>query len=297
MYNIQKRTKQEIATATRRYEQQLAEWESSLPLHLGKIKPSSLVPEFRRQAVALKLAFAHARMHLQRPYLLGNMNHSNDGSHVQHNITDCLTAAQDALQIVNSMALDGSLINSLWWMYYVAFCALSVVYIWEIQQKTQATTVDAGMDMKILLDLADQCHTHLAQKAPANSPSRAYSIVLEELREEAKQRASQQMSNNLQGDEACGNAPAAAHGLGSSQNMDLSTAGLEATSLMPDGDISMTLGPNIWDGWSTTDWLDFDSSVSRAVRHGAKRSDFPQAYLPLYDLTSDQFEHPLLQQH
>ena len=271
MYNIQRRTKQEIDSATGKYQNELEGWQSNLPLHLGKIKPSSLVPELRRQAVALKLAFAHARMHLNRPFLLGNMNHVGDATQVKRHIADCLSAAQDAIQVVNSMAADGSLIYSLWWMYYVAFCALSVVYIFEIQHRSQPVLESTSVDMAALIVLADQCHSHLAHKAPINSPGRAYSVLLEELREEAKQQVLQQADVEPQASDAAHTVPSA-----NRPQALMQTSAFDGTPngiYTDNGGEDLPIGPTMWDGWSTTDWLDFDSS----------------AFMPLYDMDQTQF--------
>jgi hypothetical protein len=265
VYNIRRPPKHEITSSTQRYAQKLDEWRDELPPHLGAIKPSSLVPEFRRQSIALKLAFVHAKMHLNRPWLLGDLSAYSNRSKLEQNIVDCLAAAQEALQIVNSMALDGTLMYSLWWMYYVAFCALSVVYIWEIHHRAQTVLGSSGIEAKKLLLLAERCHAHLAEKAPINSPSRAYSIVLEELRDEARQHESHRTDMAFQGAAAQRAATEDAGNLNLANLSALALTGLNDIPMGNGGDGTGMLGPNIWDGWETADWLDFDSSVSDAL--------------------------------
>ncbi|KAL1852158.1 hypothetical protein Plec18170_005882 [Paecilomyces lecythidis] len=138
-------THDQIATA-RQLRSELREWRSGLPPHLGTVKPSTLVPRFRRQAVALQLAYFHAIIHVNRPFLLGN--------ETEDSVTECINAAKSSLELVDRMAKDNTLFHSFWWTHYVTFCSLAVV-------------------------------SHL-MRATTGSPSQRYNIILEELRLEAQ---------------------------------------------------------------------------------------------------------------
>ncbi len=173
--------------------QELHEWRASLPPLLGAINPSSLVAPFRRQSTAVRLAYAHAVIHANRPFLLSNL--VEEGGRVQPRnsetqVLECIYAAGQVLEMVDTMVGDGTLFYAFWWTHYVAFCALAVVYIWEIQEdKAETASQPPGdLDPGQLFELAERCQAHLGQATAANSPSRRYSIILQELREEAKQR-------------------------------------------------------------------------------------------------------------
>jgi hypothetical protein len=176
----------------------------------------------------------------------------------------------------------------MWWTHYVTFCALAVVYVWEILQSSSSPPPlnghpYASTELARLIDLAERCRNHLACSTAANSPSRRYSIILEELRSEAKSQSSM------------GSATAARVGgrrdVGEKQHQLASndTVGgvLTETSLVggpvPSFDGSqgnphpavdlfsgadaggLDGGSNLLIGWQMSDWLDLDASVRRLL--------------------------------
>ncbi|KAH8891566.1 hypothetical protein GQ53DRAFT_765108 [Thozetella sp. PMI_491] len=187
-YTIHQLPRQALAASTQRITQELANWKASLPPLLGLISPSSLVAPFRRQATALRLAHSHAVMHANRPFLLRNIGARHDPHVCTEQIDACIQAAREALEIVDGIASDGTLFHAFWWTHYVTFCALAIVYIWEIQQVLPSPNTAQDRDQRQLFELAERCQTHLAEATATNSPSRRYSIILQELRDEAKQR-------------------------------------------------------------------------------------------------------------
>jgi hypothetical protein len=172
-----------------------------------------LIPSYRRQATVLKLAHSHAIMHANRLFLLG-------GSY-ENNVNDCIAAAKVVLETVDASAKEGPIFHAFWWTHYVTFNALVVVYVWETQRQNHQSP-----DREKLLQLAQKCHTHLAEATATNSPSRRYAVILEEFRDAAT-RAHQ------------------------------STGILDAPTLVD---------PNFLDQWDTSDWLDLDSSVCLPLR-------------------------------
>jgi hypothetical protein len=252
VYSLKKMPPEERLAAAQGFIQQLHEWRQALPPHLGTVRPSSLIPIFSRQATALKLAYCHAVMHTTRPFLL---DHSEDCSPaLQACVTQCISAAKLALEIVDGMFSEKSvLFHALWWMPYVTFCALAVVYVWDIQQRSN-TTSDPGN--ALLFDLAEKCQNHLARTIAAESASRRYSIIIEELRQEARQgpqhatRPSQtiqcQQESLISSEHESGTS---IDELGSMfDDQDETSSGLQ--SIM-----------NPLSQWQPTDWLDLDSSV------------------------------------
>ncbi|KAF4337442.1 C6 transcription factor [Fusarium beomiforme] len=252
VYSLKKMPPEERLAAAQGFIKQLHEWRQALPPHLGTVRPSSLIPIFSRQATALKLAYCHAVMHTTRPFLL---DHSEDCSPaLQACVTQCISAAKLALEIVDGMFSEKSvLFHALWWMPYVTFCALAVVYVWDIQQRSN-TTADPGN--ALLFDLAEKCQNHLARTIAAESASRRYSIIIEELRQEARQgpqhatRPSQtiqcQQESLISSEHESGTS---IDELGSMfDDQDETSSGLQSII-------------NPLSQWQPTDWLDLDSSA------------------------------------
>ncbi|TEA18079.1 Activator of stress genes 1 [Colletotrichum sidae] len=285
VYSIKAISEQERVAAAHRFSKEIHKWRASLPPHLGSIRPSMLIPSFRRQATVLKLAYSHAIMHANRLFLLGNYS---SGSETQ--IMECMGAARTVLETVDGMAAEGPIFHAFWWTQYVTFCALLVTYVWDIQQKRRGISLEGDGKAKHakLMELAARCQTHLAHATASNSPSRKYAIILEEFRTEGLGQMSrksntrsssqttratttsrptappsetqqQQQQQQQQPYQAHGNAavamsggydftPAAyADGSGTVDLLDQASAGF--------------LGPNLLDEWQTTDWLDLDSSA------------------------------------
>ncbi|KAK8085786.1 fungal specific transcription factor domain-containing protein [Apiospora hydei] len=127
----------------------------------------------RRQAIAMRLAYCHAVMHANRPFLLGgNQNNVATPALEEESVTECIASAKTALKIVQSMAADSTVLHVFWWTPYVTFCALAVVYIWEIQQSTNGR--ESSDEERKVMELAEKCHARLAQSMSADSPSWRY---------------------------------------------------------------------------------------------------------------------------
>ncbi|KAF2106530.1 fungal-specific transcription factor domain-containing protein [Lophiotrema nucula] len=246
VYSIKPVPDHDRITASHRLGSELRRWRSSLPPFLGAIKPSSLIPSFRRQATALKLAYSHAVMLAHRPFLL-KTNRPELRHLANESISECIAAAQDVLENVDRMERDGRLFHAFWWTHYVCFCALVVVYVWAIQRNDREDTHNAS-----LFDLAERCLKHLAEATATNSPSRRYAIILQELRTEAKKRtarrspeAIQPPANPRQSGGAQSSVPPNEWGLGSPVSLEPTIPSMAS----------------FLDDWQTTDWLDLDSSA------------------------------------
>jgi hypothetical protein len=172
---------------------------------------------------------------------------------------------------VDAIATDGTQFHAYWWTPYVTFCALAVVYVWEIQQ-VQTSQYDS-YGLHDLLELAEKCQNHLARATAPDSPSHRYSIILEELRQEAKNqtiRAPWRGERPVDEDDTPTANDAAMH-----------DASLDSARVVPDhyADTSQGIGlgqehfggtefygSGLLETWETTDWLDLDSSVSAHPR-------------------------------
>ncbi|KAK6339971.1 hypothetical protein TWF718_009358 [Orbilia javanica] len=254
VYSTKKMPKSDRLAAADRLGNQLKEWKATLPAHLGRIRPSSLIPSFRRQATAMKLAHSHAVLHAYRPFLMRQTAQQSQLP-LSDGVLQCLSAAKVALQTVDGMAVDGSLFHAFWWTHYVLFCALSVVYVWEIQQSTSSGKQYGSENAIQLFELAERCHSHLTREMTACSPSRRYSVILEELRLEAKHRSARNTPQGIV--------------------IQTPNAHANASSLPPNpfgqtvagqlysnpGDAIIYDTNPIWNEWQTGDWLDLDGSA------------------------------------
>ncbi|KAL2870224.1 transcription factor domain-containing protein [Aspergillus lucknowensis] len=175
----------------------VAEWQSGLPpLLSGAIHPSSLVPVFQRQLTVLQLARYHLLMFITRPLLLRNYGQiwPDCEASYAHYLGVCLTAARDAVELVLSFVRDNQLFHAFWYSQYIAFNALSIVYIYLIQVKRGRiapirnafghTTGNAYLDESALYRLSETAQYHLADATVRNAPSWRYSAILQGLRRE-----------------------------------------------------------------------------------------------------------------
>jgi hypothetical protein len=125
----------------------LDEWHASLPVLL-RARPSSLVRSFRRQCVALRLAYKHAIVHLHRPFLharsSGEASLGTESAERfrEESIKLCIGAARDALRTIDTLAQEGPLFHAFWWTHYITFCALTVTYVWDMQRGGNIEGID-----------------------------------------------------------------------------------------------------------------------------------------------------------
>ncbi|EXJ75498.1 uncharacterized protein A1O5_00004 [Cladophialophora psammophila CBS 110553] len=203
VYPLKRITQDERLLQAQRITADLAAWRAQLPLFLGMIPASSLIPKFQRQSVTLRLAHAHAVIHANRPFLLSNFaNPSNPTELPQQDVCyihDCVTAARSIVDILENFDGNGIPFHAWWFTQYVSFCAVAVIYIYTIQQhqkvistptplvsnKTSCqTSFQASSKERDYFAIAEHCQERLAAAARDNSPGKRYAIVLEELRQE-----------------------------------------------------------------------------------------------------------------
>jgi hypothetical protein len=175
----------------------------------------------------------------------------------EESIRLCISAARDALRTIDTLAQEGPLFHAFWWTHYITFCALTVTYVWNMQRSTDLE----GIDREELMKLAERCQIHLAHATATNSPSRRYSIILEELRSEATNQRSMDSRASDQGIRG--------------GSTDLANSTIMSGAALPDSgtfDASNVMQPRLADNtsvegynpfmdWQTSDWLELDASV------------------------------------
>jgi len=185
-------------------------WQAQLPAFLsGAIHPSSLIPIFQRQLTVLRLAHSHAIMLVNRPLLLRNYARSLGPEHLSQYraaVQACIRAAQDVVEVIESFVLEDQFFPAFWYTQYIAFNALSILYVYLLQRQKQSNHLlpmmwepgtlssDAIIDDAAFFERVCTGHRHLAQATSNAAPSLRYSIVLEELRDEVERGLSQASS-------------------------------------------------------------------------------------------------------
>ncbi|KAH8895190.1 hypothetical protein GQ53DRAFT_779358 [Thozetella sp. PMI_491] len=261
IYTLEVLPRDALADSIHRVADELSEWKANLPPLLGVISPYSLAPPFRRQAKNIRMAYSHAVMHATRPFLLrsiGAPNRNREDTKAKEQIKKCINAARNVLETVDNMASEGTMFHAFWWTHYMTFCALAIVYIWELQQDRRITPASPGQEESCeLFELAEKCQAHLAEATAMNSPSRRYSIVLQELREEAKQRTAGAALHSLSHGNPHSGVPTAQGTTVVGEDGVLMLEGEQLGHMFNPSDLVSSL--ELWDNWQTTDWLDIDS--------------------------------------
>ncbi|GAA91631.1 fungal specific transcription factor domain protein [Aspergillus luchuensis IFO 4308] len=185
LYTVNPSSRSPPLETAARLTSRLEEWKATAPPIFNGVRATSLIPPLCRQSQVLQLAYSHAVIHATRSFLL------NDISDLR--LRKCVEAAQEVMELVEGLAKQNILIHSFWFTHYVCFCAITVVYIYIIQQHrdTYPKTLSPGtgdVSLSSLFRLAETCQQHLAEATRKNCPSRRYSIILEELRKEVHQQ-------------------------------------------------------------------------------------------------------------
>jgi hypothetical protein len=261
LYSSRSISELDCTRSVARLQRELEQWHTSLPPFLSTVKPSSLIRSFRRQSIALRIAYGHAVMHLNRPSLLkpglgDRETYNSIGLH--DSVNRCVLAARDVLKIVDGMAKDSALFHAFWWTHYVTFCALSVVYVAEIQTVKLADTALA-VDSAEMSNLAEKCRKHLAEATASNSPGRKYSIILEELRIEARERKTNSLHVAAHQD------PQNGRDVVQTDLVQSELSSNHISNALPSDQAMVGMGDlysyNVLEDWRATDWLDLDASV------------------------------------
>lgn len=211
LYSIQPLEKEQEVILIENLVGKIKQWQSDLPPLLGDwVCPSSLISIFQRQLTVIRLARFHALMFVTRPLLLRDYSQETDttGDSAQAHLRSCIGNARDTLELVLELVKDNLLYPAFWYTQYIAFNALSIVYIYLIHTKRGripsswfCTTSDLqppGIDQQSLYKLAEETQYHLGQATERNSLAWRYNIVLDALRSEVTGHTSESASGEYQ---------------------------------------------------------------------------------------------------
>ncbi|KAL4929845.1 putative NRPS-like enzyme [Aspergillus undulatus] len=176
----------------------LEKWKETTPPLFNSVRPTSLIPPLCRQSQVLQLAYCHAMIHATRSFLLNDFTDLGRRPEAPHPavtvyVTKCLDAAEQVLKLVDSIAKQGTLIQSFWFTHH--------------HHRHSSTLEPAELDtnrVRSLFSLAEVCQQHLAEATRKNCPSRRYGIILEETRVEVHKQLGSQF---IESSASLGNAP------------------------------------------------------------------------------------------
>ncbi|CAI6335337.1 unnamed protein product [Periconia digitata] len=175
----------------------LRDWRANLTRFLDTSEtPSSvLIPIYQRQRNVLNLAYFHAVILINRPFLLSNFANltrkegpiCGPSADTKENVQACLDAAMGIVHVIDDYSASGmQLVRAFWFTQYYAFCAVVVLYVYRIQQGI----VDPGK-CQGYFTAGQRTQGVLENISESDCLSKRYCLVLEELRlEAARHRAS-----------------------------------------------------------------------------------------------------------
>jgi hypothetical protein len=216
MYSIHPKSLEERLEHAGRWTAELKAWKDTLPAFLdpSKVDPSILVPIFQRQSTVLTLAYAHALILANRQFLLSNfVDLTCPTSEKDKRAEVHIKAALVAISTVNTFVEHGKLYRTFWFSQYVSFCAIATLYVYAIRcyhmQRTSTDQTDVSNGMAVpkrdhmeYFEAAEACRQLIAGKTETNSPSRRYSIILDELKRQVLAEI-QGTSSSLNGHPTC----------------------------------------------------------------------------------------------
>ncbi|KAH0353417.1 hypothetical protein KCU83_g3336, partial [Aureobasidium melanogenum] len=173
---------------------EIHDWHARLPPILsGAVRPSSLIPCFRRQHSILTLARLHAIMFITRPLLLRDLStdlREIEAQQYRDQLRTCIRAARDVVDLINSSSRNRVLFPAFWFSQYIAFSAISILHIYIIQLSRHRIPTDLFntashesdmMTVESLHQLAKVGQDHLAEAGLKSAPVWRYGPILESL--------------------------------------------------------------------------------------------------------------------
>lgn len=191
----------------------ISQWQSDLPALLSdSICASSLTSAFQRQLNVIRLARYHAVMFVTRPLLLRDYSQEPICQTLRKSLLSCVVTARDTLELVLELANGKQLFTTFWYTQYVAFNALSVLYIflsnsrkgrishsWLLSDISETDdTAGSLIDLAQLDSLTNKAQFYLGEATEKNSLAWRYTTVLDALRSEAMGKQAQQMQTEME---------------------------------------------------------------------------------------------------
>ncbi|KAJ5107636.1 hypothetical protein N7456_004311 [Penicillium angulare] len=201
LYSIKPVERDQEIKSVKKLMTQISQWQSELPpIFTDRVCPSSLITIFRRQSTVIRLARFHAVMFVTRPLLLWDCSHEPDSAELIQFLQSCVTTARDTLEMVLDLVKDNQLFRAFWYTQYIAFNALSIIYIYLIHSSkgriphnwvfSNVSSTTNAENVKVekmpLYELAEGTQHYLGQATDRNALAWRYALVLEVLKSESK---------------------------------------------------------------------------------------------------------------
>jgi hypothetical protein len=178
-------------TLSKHHTLSLQQWRGSLSRFLdsSEIPSSVFIPIYQRQRNVLNLAYYHAVILINRPFLLSNFANltrkegpkTGPSIETREHVQACLDAAMGIVRVIDDYSASGTqLVRAFWFTQYYAFCAVVVLYVYRIQQHIVAPGKCQGY-----FSAGQRVQAVLEGISETDCLSKRYCLVLEELRLEA----------------------------------------------------------------------------------------------------------------
>ncbi|KAK9465450.1 fungal-specific transcription factor domain-containing protein [Lipomyces arxii] len=190
LYSIRKVNYSDRVAMSERYTRDLKNWRQSLPAFLDplRVQPSLLMSLLQRQSQMLTLAYSHAVILVNRPFLLPSfaslspsaMQQRSSNLEHENAVKECVSAALMVVELLDDLTEHAQFFSALWFTQYVAFCAVVVLYVYAIQCRSEGRpnwqqALEPAMKCQAQIKIAGEDNNSLACR---------YAVVLEELRVE-----------------------------------------------------------------------------------------------------------------
>ncbi|RDW71701.1 hypothetical protein BP5796_07735 [Coleophoma crateriformis] len=186
IYSINPPSPTSLEQHAKKYNADLRNWRNDIA-HFIDVDVSLLSMLFGRQSTVLRLAYSHAQILLNRPFLLRSFadltRKQTQSTTIDQDITAgsikiCLEGAMTITAIVNDLCETKQNYRALWFTHYYAFCAIVVLYVYTIRCKQ-----DQPETWKHYFIAAERCQQQICKSDKGkDSLLQRYNIVLEELR-------------------------------------------------------------------------------------------------------------------
>ncbi|KAI3333327.1 fungal-specific transcription factor domain-containing protein [Ustulina deusta] len=169
----------------------LEEWKGQLPILLtGVVRPSSLIPALRRQAVVLNIFYLHAVILVNRPALICDFSQEppDECAVIRAATHTCIDASVEIAENIIEFTAQQQKVEVYWFTHNITFNAISILYFHIL--RTLLTRGVLNRQELGFLSTAQRAQDSLAQATEKNPPCLRYTHILTQLRAEVLDRMS-----------------------------------------------------------------------------------------------------------
>lgn len=192
VYSLRDIPDQQRIDSVLRIGKEVEKWWDELPYLLKNLKPTLLLPLFKRQMMLIRIAHCHATMLACRPFITAPYPQAGELKEATDNaIRECHDAARISLSMITGLYRSEGYkqFGTLWYPHQVAYCAAAVLIILPHVRKRQEQCGGRHWRGHAIMDarlhkLANRGIKMMAEDTPPWSPARKWAVILEELKKE-----------------------------------------------------------------------------------------------------------------